>query len=173
MKQDIQGRRNNYTKPRCGLLLTLVVLLAAVITYAGLTLGPTTRSTEAAQPQPTSVHIVRIPGNEPNFQIVPLDRTIVDTSQVQHLYQTILSLPANCGCAACALTPEAYMMTFYLNSQVILTVRAGFCGEVDLDRGNPNDTAAFRYRRQGSLAFWAELAHMLGIPQSQLEPYLD
>ena len=163
MKQDIQKHRRIFTSPRVSLLLAIVVLLAVLAAYVGITRGL------AAQPQPTSVHIVRIRGNEPNVPIVPLDRTIMDTSQVQHLYQTILSLPASCDCGACAATLEAYVLTFYRNGQAILTVRAGFCGGVDVDRGNPNDTPAFRYR-QGPAAFWAELAHVLGISQSDVEP---
>lgn len=163
MKQDIQKRRDIFTKPRASLLLVVVVLLAAMLAYVGITRGL------ASQPQPTSVHIVRIPGNEPSFHIVPLDRTVTDTSQVQHLYQTILNLPVSCGCVACAPTLEAYVLTFYRNGQAVLTARAGFCGGVNLDRGNPNDTRDF-LSRQSTLAFWVELAHVLGLPLSDVEP---
>jgi hypothetical protein len=180
MRQDIQRQRGIFTKPRISLALAVVVLAAALIASVGVTrwraaqtdaIRAAATATASTLPQPTSVHIVRIPGNEPHFQIVPLDRTITDSSQGQHLYQTILNLPVSCGCGACAVTPEAYVLTFYRNGQAVLTARAGVCGGVDLDRGNPKDTREFRNRR-GPPAFWAELAQVLGLPGSAVEPFI-
>ncbi len=146
------------------------MLLAVLVAYVGVTRGLDAQSPSSFQPQPTSVHIVRTPGNVPNFQIIPLDRTITDTNQVQKSYSIVLTLPpANLGACAAAAVPEAYVLTFYRNGQSVLMARAGFCPGVYLDRGNPNDTLAFRDRFATS-AFWSELSHILGIPHSQLEP---
>jgi hypothetical protein len=177
MRQDIQRHSGVFPKLRIGLALAVVVLAAALIAYIGVTrwqaaqTAASATATAAAPPQPASVHIVRIQGNESNFQIVPLDRTITDTGQVQHLYQTILNLPVSCGCGACMADPGAYVLTFFSNNRAILTVQAHtrMCWDVDLDRGNPNDTRDFLYR-QATSTFWAELAQVLGVPQSDVEP---
>ncbi len=170
MIEDAQERRALRMKPRIGIVL-VVVLVTTLLAYAAITHRLADQTVATSQSQPTSVHIVRVAGNEPTFQIVPLDRTITDTSQVQHLYQTILNLPVSCSCGACVADPEAYGLTFYRNSQAILTVRAhtGMCWDVGLDRGNPKDTREFRYR-QATPAFWSELSHELSIPQSELVP---
>jgi hypothetical protein len=177
MRQDIPRHSGVIPKLRISLALAVVVLAAALIAYIGVNRWQVTQTaasataTAAAQPQPTSVHIVRIQGNESSFQIVPLNRTITDTKQVQHLYQTILNLPVSCGCGACMPDPEAYVLTFFLNHRAILTVQAhaGMCWDVDLDRGNPNDTRDFLYR-QATATFWAELAQVLAVPPSDVEP---
>jgi hypothetical protein len=177
MRQGIPRHRDVFPKLRISLALAVVVLAAALIAYIGVTrwraaqTAASATATAAAQPQPTSVHVVQIRGNESTFQIVPLDRTITDTNQAQHLYQTILNLPVSCGCGACMPDPEAYVLTFCLNNRVILTVQAhtGMCWDVDLDRGSPNDTRDF-LRRQATSTFWAELAQVLGVPQSDVEP---
>ena len=170
MTEDTQERRGLRMKPHISVVL-VVVLVAALLACAAITYSLAAQKVASFQSQPTSVHIIRVPGNEPTFQVVPLDRTITDTSQVQHLYQTILNLPVSCGCAACVADPEAYILTFNRNSQVVLTVRAhtGMCWNVDLDRGNPKDTREFR-SRQATPAFWSELSHELGIPRSELVP---
>jgi hypothetical protein len=176
MRQDIQKHHGVFTKPRIGLALAVVVLAAALMAYFGVTRGRTAQAaasattTSIAQPQPTSVHIVRIRGNEPNFHIVPLDRTITHTSQVQKLYDLVLTLPpAHLGACAAAPVPEAYVLTFYRNGQSVLTARAGFCPGIDLDRGNPKDALTFRERR-ATPAFLSELAQVLGLSVSELEP---
>lgn len=172
MTQTSQEQRRPRIKLRGSIVLLVVVLIAALLAYVGVTHTFAAQPTATLQPQPTSVHIVRVPGNEPQFHIAPLDRTITDTSQVQHLYQTVLHLPGRfIGGGACAGESEAYTLTFSRNSQEILTMQAhtGLYWAVVLDRGNPTDTGTFLYR-QATRAFWSELAHMLGIPYSDVEP---
>lgn len=106
MTEDTQERRGLRMKPHISVVL-VVVLVAALLAYAAITRGLAAQIVVTSQSQPTSVHIVRVAGNEPTFQVVPLDRTITDTSQVRHLYQTILNLPVSCGCVACVADPEA------------------------------------------------------------------
>jgi hypothetical protein len=180
MPPDLQDQRgpNIRSRTRTVILAVLVgMLFAALLAYLGATrlfltgLPPTS----TAQPQPTSVHVVRIPGagygTGTPTPLVPLDRTITDTSWVQHLYQTALHLPGRFLGEACAPDPEAYMLTFYRSSRVLLTMQAhtGLCGDVTLDRGNPADTGAFRYRRT-TPTFWSELADLLGLPLSAVDP---
>ncbi len=170
MTEEAQERRGLHMKPHVSVVL-VIVLVAALLAYAAAAQMLATQTLATSQALPTSVHIVRVPGNEPTFQIVPLDRTITETSLVQHLYQIILNLPVSCSCGACVGDPEAYALNFYRNSQVILMVRAhtGMCWDVGLDRGNPKDTQEFHYR-QATPAFWSELSRGLGIPQSELVP---
>jgi hypothetical protein len=177
MRQDIPSRSGVFPRLRLSLALAVVVLAAALLAYVGVTRwwaaqtaasAPTIASTLL---QPMSVHIVRVPGNTPTAPIVPLDRTLTDVRQVQHLYQTTLNLPNRfLTDGACMGDPEDYLLTFSRDSQVLLTVRVhtGLCWDVELYRGDSPTIVP----RRATRAFWAELAQVLGLPLAEVEPLI-
>jgi hypothetical protein len=176
MPSDLQDRPSDgvLSRRRSVVLVVLLVLqLAALVACNGATGKDLSSGTppSTAQSQPTSVRIMRIPGATTTTPLVPIDRTISDTSQVQELYQTVLHLPGRFLGGACAADPEAYRLTFLHASRVLLTMQAhtGLCGDVTLDRGNPADTNTFRQRRT-TPAFWSELAGLLDLPVATVEP---
>ena len=119
MNQASQEHRGIRIKPRSRIALVALALVAALLVCAGVTHAVVAYVTTVSQP--TSV------------RIAPLDRTIMDMSQVRMLYDTVLALPtAGFGTCAAKPTPEAYVLTFYRNGQCILTARAGFCPGVSI-----------------------------------------
>lgn len=144
---------------RCaGLFLVLSVLLLAACSG---TSTQTARTAGTAGPSPTLVRIARTSYIN---TFPPLDVTVRDAAQAQHLYTAIKALPPFVTRVSCpADTDLEYRMTF-LHAAVplaLVVINATGCPSVVL---GPHDL------RGPTPAFWALFAATLNVPASAVFP---